>query len=74
MAPAMSLARTLEPEAMDTAEETDAYDAMDHRAVNDAFVADLLAVAPSPRSACSTSALAPRSSPSRWPPPRRTLG
>ncbi len=48
MAPAMSLARTLEPEAMDTPEETDAYDAMDHRAVNDAFVADLLAVVPSP--------------------------
>ncbi len=44
----MSLARTLEPEAMDTPEETDAYDAMDHGAVNRAFVTDLLAVAPAP--------------------------
>jgi ubiquinone/menaquinone biosynthesis C-methylase UbiE len=45
----MTLPRTLEPEAMDTDAETAAYDAMDHRAVNRAFVDDLLAVAPSPR-------------------------
>lgn len=45
----LALPRTLEPEAMDTVEETAAFDAMDHRAVNHAFVADLLAVAPSPR-------------------------
>ena len=44
----MTLHRTLEPEAMDTVEETEAYDAMDHRAVNRAFVDDLLRVAPSP--------------------------
>jgi ubiquinone/menaquinone biosynthesis C-methylase UbiE len=48
MPPAMTLPRTLEPEAMDSAEETDAYDAMDHGAVNRAFVDDLLAVAPTP--------------------------
>lgn len=35
--------RTLEPEAMDTAEEAREYDAMDHAAVNAAFVADFLA-------------------------------
>ncbi len=34
--------RKLEPEVMDTAEEALAYDAMDHAAVNQAFVADLL--------------------------------
>ena len=37
------LLRVLEPEAMDTPEEADAYDAMDHAAVNDCFVADFLA-------------------------------
>ncbi len=35
--------RALEPEAMDTAEEAREYDAMDHSAVNAAFVADFLA-------------------------------
>lgn len=36
--------RILEPEAMDGPEEVAQYDAMDHRAVNEAFVADFLAV------------------------------
>ncbi len=36
------LPRTLEPEVMDTAEEAADYDAMDHAAVNRAFVTDLL--------------------------------
>ena len=35
------LPRTLEPEVMDSAEEAGDYDAMDHGAVNRAFVADL---------------------------------
>ncbi len=34
--------RLLEPEVMDSPEEARDYDAMDHRAVNNAFVADLL--------------------------------
>lgn len=38
------LSRVLEPEVMDTAEEAVEYDAMDHQAVNQKFVADLLAV------------------------------
>jgi ubiquinone/menaquinone biosynthesis C-methylase UbiE len=37
------LARRLEPEVMDSAEEARDYDAMDHAAVNRAFVADFLA-------------------------------
>ena len=37
------LPRTLEPEVMDTAAEARDYDAMDHAAVNRAFVADFLA-------------------------------
>ena len=37
------LPRTLEPEAMDTDQEADEYDAMDHSEVNQRFVADLLA-------------------------------
>lgn len=37
------LPRILETEAMDTAEEAASYDAMDHEAVNDRFVADFLA-------------------------------
>lgn len=45
----MTLARTLEPELMDTATEADDYDAMDHGAVNGAFCDDLLARRPSPR-------------------------
>ncbi|MBD2099380.1 class I SAM-dependent methyltransferase [Leptolyngbya sp. FACHB-261] len=40
------LERVLEPEVMDTPEEADAYDAMDHSAVNQAFVQDLLALKP----------------------------
>lgn len=36
----------LEPEVMDTAAEAAAYDAMDHHAVNQAFVEDLLAASP----------------------------
>ncbi len=35
--------RILEPESMDGPEEVAQYDAMDHRAVNDVFVADFLA-------------------------------
>jgi ubiquinone/menaquinone biosynthesis C-methylase UbiE len=38
------LPRVLEPEVMDTPEEARDYDAMDHSAVNRAFVADFLAV------------------------------
>jgi ubiquinone/menaquinone biosynthesis C-methylase UbiE len=37
------LARTLEPEVMDTLEEARDYDSMDHQAVNQVFVADFLA-------------------------------
>ena len=40
------LPRVLEPEVMDTPEEARDYDAMDHAAVNRAFVADLLAFRP----------------------------
>jgi len=39
------LARTLEPEVMDSPEEAREYDGMDHSAVNGAFVADFLAAA-----------------------------
>lgn len=39
----MTLKRVLEPEVMDTREEARDYDAMDHAAVNQAFVDDLLA-------------------------------
>ena len=39
----MVLARVLEPEVMDTPEEAEAYDAMDHTEVNRAFVTDFLA-------------------------------
>src|SRR2546425_991525 len=42
--PAAVLPRVLEPEVMDWAEEARDYDAMDHAAVNRAFVADFLAV------------------------------
>ncbi|MCA9153215.1 MAG: class I SAM-dependent methyltransferase [Planctomycetales bacterium] len=38
----MTLARQLEPEVMDTPEEAREYDEMDHSAVNQAFVADML--------------------------------
>jgi SAM-dependent methyltransferase len=38
----MMLPRVLEPEVMDTAEEAIGYDAMDHSAVNRAFVTDFL--------------------------------
>jgi len=37
------LPRVLEPEAMDTAEEAEAYDRMDHSTVNRAFASDWLA-------------------------------
>ncbi len=37
------LARTLEPEEMDSADEAECYDQMDHAAVNQTFVDDLLA-------------------------------
>lgn len=40
------LARVLEPEVMDSAQEAADYDAMDHGAVNASFCADLLAFAP----------------------------
>lgn len=36
------LSRVLEPEAMDTLEEAQVYDAMDHSVVNEKFVADFL--------------------------------
>ena len=36
--------RVLEPEAMETADEAADYDAMDHTAVNERFVADFLRV------------------------------
>ena len=39
----MSLPRTLEPESMDTAQEAEEYESMDHSAVNDIFVDDLIA-------------------------------
>jgi ubiquinone/menaquinone biosynthesis C-methylase UbiE len=39
------IARVLEPEAMDSADEAREYDLMDHVVVNAAFVADLLAMA-----------------------------
>lgn len=39
----MGLPRVLEPEAMDTVEEAQDYDAMDHSGVNEQFVTDLLA-------------------------------
>jgi len=42
------LPRVLEPEVMDTPDEAHDYDAMDHSAVNRAFVADLLAFLPRP--------------------------
>lgn len=38
----MKLERVLEPEVMDTAEEADGYNSMDHAEVNKLFVADLL--------------------------------
>ena len=37
------LTRVLEPELMDTAEEAEEYDRIDHRLVNDRFVADFIA-------------------------------
>ena len=40
----ITLPRTLEPEAMDSLEEACSYDAMDHGAVNQAFVADFLSI------------------------------
>jgi len=42
------LQRVLEPEAMDSFEEAQDYDAMDHGEVNRRFVDDLLAAAPEP--------------------------
>lgn len=38
----MGIPRTLEPEVMDTVEEAEGYDSMDHSAVNRIFVDDLL--------------------------------
>ncbi|HYW81562.1 MAG TPA: methyltransferase domain-containing protein [Thermoguttaceae bacterium] len=42
------LPRVLETEAMDTPAEAAGYDSMDHREVNQVFVADLLAARPAP--------------------------
>ena len=42
----MGLARTLEPEVMDTEEEARDYDAMDHAEVNACFCDDLLSMQP----------------------------
>ncbi len=44
----MTLARTLEPEVMDTAEDAADYDAMDHAEVNARFCEDLLAMCSRP--------------------------
>lgn len=44
----MGLPRILEPESMDSFDEANAYDAMDHRQVNAQFVADLLAAVNGP--------------------------
>lgn len=44
----MPLSRILEPEVMDSPQEAIDYDAMDHAAVNQKFVDDLLAVCPTP--------------------------
>src|SRR4051812_23683030 len=41
------LPRILEPEVMDSAEDASDYDSMDHRQVNQRFVADFLAFRPS---------------------------
>ena len=49
----MSLKRVLEPEVMDTAEEANDYNSMDHSAVNELFVADLLQFADSKNKAIS---------------------
>ncbi|MCP3691350.1 MAG: ubiquinone biosynthesis protein UbiE, partial [Planctomycetaceae bacterium] len=38
----MALERILEPEVMDSIEEARDYDEMDHDAVNEVFVSDLL--------------------------------
>jgi ubiquinone/menaquinone biosynthesis C-methylase UbiE len=38
------LPRTLEPEVMDSTDEANEYDAMDHQAVNEAFAEDFLAI------------------------------
>ena len=40
------LSRIMEPEVMDSPEEAQSYDAMDHAEVNHAFVADFLALEP----------------------------
>ena len=40
----MLMQRVLEPEVMDTAEDAATYDAMDHSAVNDLFIARLKAL------------------------------
>lgn len=40
------LRRILEPETMDTAEDADEYEAMDHRSVNDAFAAAVVGLPP----------------------------
>ncbi|MFL2871330.1 MAG: class I SAM-dependent methyltransferase [Pirellulaceae bacterium] len=42
----MALERVLEPEVMDTIEEAQDYDSMDHSLVNEIFVQDLLATGP----------------------------
>ena len=42
----MALERVLEPEVMDTVEEAQDYDSMDHSLVNEIFVQDLLATGP----------------------------
>ena len=47
--PPARLARTLEPEAMDSADEARAYDEMDHRDVNRRFVDDARAANPDAR-------------------------
>jgi ubiquinone/menaquinone biosynthesis C-methylase UbiE len=44
----MPLTRILEPEVMDSQQEAIDYDSMDHAAVNQKFVEDLLAVCPAP--------------------------
>jgi SAM-dependent methyltransferase len=53
------LARTLEPELMDTDRDARQYDAMDHAAVNERFVTDLIAAMPRGRAPLRVAAKPP---------------
>ena len=54
----MALSRVLEPEVMDSLEEADQYDAMDHADVNRVFVDDLLAIESEPGDVLDLGAIA----------------